>query len=63
MGENEPPFEALAIVMQQARERPGDGRFRGEQDQRVSRAEEGIEGLDCPWASHTAATIELVTIT
>ena len=46
-GEDQAPFQALAVVLQQRVMRPGDRRAGGEQDQRVEQRQmPGIEGLD-----------------
>ena len=46
-GEDEPPFEALAVIMQQRMMRPGDRRAGGQEDQGIEeRQMPRIKGLD-----------------
>ena len=46
-GQDQAVFQALAVAFQQRVMRPGDGRARGQQDQRVEQRQmPGIEGLD-----------------
>ena len=58
-GEGETPFQALAIVGQERVMRPGDGRARGQQNQRVDeRQVPGIEDLDALGRPHAGRRLE-----